>query len=337
MPRRSIFESLQVLIHRAHKDNEPIGEGNGSASPKKKKHKFLQPGTRRLSRYQLASKIAARNNAQNSEAESEHRANERSLAQSTNTIKTFTGVLAAVGFASAVVSGFQWWEIHSGGVDTHELAESTKKLAEAAKSQAAAAKDQVTAIQGQLSEMRDEQRPWVGPFRIYLADPSNNEEPLKVIVEYRNFGRTPAMHVQHHGGVTLPPISIQSAIPQLQFWKNKEEFNPSALCWADKNSTSDSTAYPSDVSYATDVGIEKNTVLTNRINNVPIPIDGFLSQILTNKNLYVVFGCFTYRTFDTTFYKTWCAFLNPDKGEAPISKRQFMFCPYGNEESVKAN
>src|SRR5271168_1509032 len=120
-------------------------------------------------------------------------------------------------------------EMQASGARTDKIIQSSSDLAVAAKSQAAAAKDQVTAMQGQLAEMRDEQRPWVGPFRIYLADPSNNEEPLKVIVEYRNFGRTPAIHVQHHGGMTLPPITIQNAITQLPFWKDKAEFNPSAL------------------------------------------------------------------------------------------------------------
>jgi hypothetical protein len=47
MPRHSIYEYLQVLVRRAHKDNEAIGEGNGPAGPKPKKHSAAQMPTLR--------------------------------------------------------------------------------------------------------------------------------------------------------------------------------------------------------------------------------------------------------------------------------------------------
>ena len=188
--------------------------------------------------------------------------------------------------------------------------------------------EQRDVMQGQLNAMEQEGRAWVGPSKVYLEDPNSNEEPLKVITEYRNFGRTPATHVQHHGGAILPPITVKNAIKQLHFWNDKAKFNPSSLCGIDTNSVSDFTAYPSNFDYTTDVGVEKNTVLTNKINNAPIPIEDIISQIRTNQILYVVFGCFTYTTFEATISKTWCAFLNPDAGESPLSKRHFVFCPY---------
>ena len=71
----------------------------------------------------MVARAKRRSEAARERENTEHRANEKSLAESTRVIATFTKVLALVGFLSAIISGFQWRELNSGGVDTHTLAE----------------------------------------------------------------------------------------------------------------------------------------------------------------------------------------------------------------------
>lgn len=298
MPRRSIYESLQVLIHRAHKDNEPISEGNGSASPKKKKHKFLQPGTRRLSRYQLASKIAARNNSKNGEAESEHRANERTLAQSTNTIKTFTGVLAAIGFASAVVSGLQWWEIHSGGVDTHDLAQSAVEGQRA----------RIVIVRSEVTTLKPEQQAF-GSFH------------------YANIGK------ESSAGHTFASINIYTKYE----WENGKAKNDGdafkAKCL--NRSARDGIAF---VIYPSTPGLESYGYTTEPGKESESGSQSIIigQEMLDGRKIIVILGCVAYLSHEETHHVVSCAYYNgavqaPFQGfRVDASVILPFICPYAN-------
>jgi hypothetical protein len=136
---------------------------------------------------------------------SQETASERSIAKSTRNITRLTGVLAVIAFVSAIVSGFQWWEIHSGSADT-------KALADAAKAQAAATVGQLGVMQSQLGEMKSSgeqtnkiienykrladtaeaaQRAWVGPLTAIITAPVINEG-AKVTISYTNSGKETA-------------------------------------------------------------------------------------------------------------------------------------------------
>jgi hypothetical protein len=110
-------------------------------------------------------------------------ASDRSIAQSTRSIAWLTVAIVVVSLVSAVVSGFQWWEIHSGSADT-------KKLADAAKTQADAAVGQLGVIQDQLNVMKIDQRPWIGTPKI---EPTVTGIPKKYTfnLSFKNVGKTP--------------------------------------------------------------------------------------------------------------------------------------------------
>src|SRR5271170_4885001 len=94
-------------------------------------------------------------------------------------LEHYHGVVLAI--ATVVIAWLTW-----------SLAVDSSRQAGIADGQLDAMRTQQTIMQGQLDAMKQESRAWVGPSKIYFVDPNNNEEPLKVLIEYRNFGRTPA-------------------------------------------------------------------------------------------------------------------------------------------------
>jgi len=68
------------------------------------------------------------------------------------TMAFFTVLLVVVAVAQAFIFYRQWDEMHSGGVDTHTLAEVAKSQADAAKSQAEEAKAQVDKMSESLTK-----------------------------------------------------------------------------------------------------------------------------------------------------------------------------------------
>lgn len=71
------------------------------------------------------------------------------------------------------------------------------------KRQADAAASQIAITSGQLGVMKQEGRAWIGPTAFTFADPSSADEPLKILVDYLNYGREPAKDVRHASAVSL--------------------------------------------------------------------------------------------------------------------------------------
>ena len=61
-------------------------------------------------------------------------------------------------------------------------------------------REQLKAMSGQLDEMQQEGRAWLGPVSGNLANNSSPEEPLKISLAYRNFGKQPAAFVRIEPG-----------------------------------------------------------------------------------------------------------------------------------------
>jgi hypothetical protein len=60
-----------------------------------------------------------------------------------------------------------------------------------AREQVETMRGQLRTMSGQLDEMQQEGRPWVGPIGVALVSKDRNE-PLRLTLSYRNFGRQPA-------------------------------------------------------------------------------------------------------------------------------------------------
>jgi hypothetical protein len=120
---------------------------------------------------------------------------------------------------AALLVCLQWWEMHQGGTDTHELAVAAKLQAQKAETisasmaqavaqltttaratqqQVRAAQDSVKAVKRQ---MRQDQRPWI---KVELGDPTPSGYietrteiggPFKLPVRLSNTGKTPAQRV----------------------------------------------------------------------------------------------------------------------------------------------
>ncbi|HTF69709.1 MAG TPA: hypothetical protein VK638_44240 [Edaphobacter sp.] len=71
------------------------------------------------------------------------------------TVALFTLCLFLVAVIQGIIFYKQWQEMHSGGVDTHALADAAKSQADAAKAQADAAKAQANEAEAQVEKMTE--------------------------------------------------------------------------------------------------------------------------------------------------------------------------------------
>ena len=123
---------------------------------------------------------------------------------------------------------------------------------------------QSKSIRDELDIMQQEARAWIGPTAIAWANPSSVDEPLKVSLSYRNFGRQPATHVYDIETTRLPinSISTLADIKKLPFWGDKTQFDPDALCGAKELNRGDSTVFPSDLNTTAESGIRNDSPVT---------------------------------------------------------------------------
>jgi hypothetical protein len=197
---------------------------------------------------------------------------------------------------------------------------------------------QSTTTSGQLDILKQEGQAMVGPIGIALVNTNSADEPLKARLVYRNFGRQPATRFYVVSTLRLPLLghAAQTDIFGLPFWKDKAQFNPESDCGAEQYKVGEITVYPSDLAFTIDVAIRNGYPATS--DNTPtgtVVATGAVLNAVTSKNeLYVIYGCFTYNTFDETAFSMWCAMLVPADGN-DISKWPFVFCPFGNETKVK--
>jgi hypothetical protein len=127
---------------------------------------------------------ASVSNPQNDQDKGKDSPSDRSIAKSTGVIAVLTGVLAIMALISAIITGFQWYELHSGSVDTHALAI-------AAESQAKAVADQARLTQQQL-------RAWAFVSDLRIFDSIRYEKTgyahATVEIEVKNTGHLPAFN-----------------------------------------------------------------------------------------------------------------------------------------------
>jgi hypothetical protein len=148
-------------------------------------------------------------------------------------------------FMSALAAIFvclQWWEMHTGGQDTHELAVAAKGQAEKMQSVSDAAdkirqasQDMViqnqriadnsqkamdasnrqskAALDATIANAKRDQRAWVGVIAI-PSEGFTETVPWKATVVFFNSGRTPARIVQSSGMFITSPIPISGPPPE---------------------------------------------------------------------------------------------------------------------------
>jgi hypothetical protein len=124
-----------------------------------------------------------------------------------------------------VWAGFQWWEMHSGGIDTHALANAAQQQAGAAQSfaqSASAISDKISAAEKDFSQMarssadsvnatqaqmRLDQRAWIGVLGVDPGDFSaTNGFPVNIT--FSNSGKTPARKVNFSVRYIYSPIPL---------------------------------------------------------------------------------------------------------------------------------
>lgn len=146
-------------------------------------------------------------------------------------IAAFTVALVFVSIVQAVIFKKQWEEMHTGGVDTHELAvaakkqadeakaqvdllakslQKTDKLVEEATTQANATKTLAGNSQATLKATQDstqlEQRAWLGLQMVQLTQFQAGKN-IAATAEFLNTGKSPALAIQTSFGLTQLPIN----------------------------------------------------------------------------------------------------------------------------------
>ena len=130
----------------------------------------------------------------------------------------------------------QWYEMHAGGQDTHDLAAAAKdqagkmkNMSEAADKIRQAADGMVTqdqriadnaqqsldasnkqskaALTAAISQFRADQRAWVG-LGAYRVDNFNDKDPFKLILPWVNSGKTPAIRTENAVAFALSPTRL---------------------------------------------------------------------------------------------------------------------------------
>ena len=195
-----------------------------------------------------------------------------------------------------------------------------------------AMRDQLQTMSGQLNEMQEEGRPWVGPVAASLEHKDDVEEPLRILLAYRNFGRQPATHVLLRGAARFPPLQAGVDIAALPFWKDKKQFDPSALCNAETSLRNDTpvTLYPSDNPITTGFGVTKDRPIVDN-HNVAVPISAVVNDIVNRRLLYVFYGCMSYTGQGKPQGTLFCMMLDPRTNNgSDISTWKINYCPYGN-------
>jgi len=182
---------------------------------------------------------SSKEDSDNDQNATKERTSDRSIEDSTWKIAILTGVLAVIAFVSAIVSGFQWWEIHSGSTDTHSLAIAAKTQAEIA----------------QL-----DQRAWLG-IQSITPTPSTPAigKTFEAKIELKNTGKTPALHIEITclGQAIIIGNEIDFSYEKYEKVKNGIIF-PNAIADINISPVSDMSGHPIPVSQEILTAIQQN-------------------------------------------------------------------------------
>jgi len=258
-----------------------------------------------------------------------------------------TVVIAAATVVNLLVAAAMWKEMHSGGIDTHNLAvaaatqtTNTHDLAVAAKTQAEkmksmsdAAENMVVqeqriadnamraidlttkqskdALDATVNNFRRQQRAWIAPTNAYFTSEIAKGAPLSWEVQYRNTGKSPALDVH--------PIYTIQQVPGSKFEDNT--FNE--FIEADEASNSCKRLEPkpgSDVAYS-DQPDPYKLIFSNHLT-------GWVKDdVPTGGTAIVLQMCFAYKTMDEVHRTSFCYFYRA--GVSPANK-QMNICTAGN-------
>jgi hypothetical protein len=201
--------------------------------------------------------------------------------------------------------------------------------------QVSAMRAQLKTMGRQLAEMQEEGRAWIGPVGASLVNKSP-EEPLKVSLAYRNFGKQPAVFLRNQTRASLLTMKPGEDINEISGWKDPKWFNPLSMCQTKSFFT---TVYPSDTNSSMEGGVTKQSPVRDSGGN-ETPVSSLVDEIVRQQALYIFFGCFTYLTAGNPQMRTFCVMLDPRtaNNNSNLSTWEFAFCPYGNDdEDYKAN
>ena len=194
--------------------------------------------------------------------------------------------------------------------------------------QVRAMRDQLHTMSGQLDEMQQESRAWIGPVTAALVAKDRNE-PLRVSIGYRNFGRQPATFVRNASRWSYLAIDPPGKrIEDLSGWKDSKLFNARSGC---ETTSSYTTVYPGDVPLTIEGGVSKDSQIMND-SGQNVSFQSLLDGITRKLTLYMVHGCFTYIAGGKLEFTTFCLMLDPaTNNNTDLSTWKLSFCPYGND------
>jgi hypothetical protein len=194
--------------------------------------------------------------------------------------------------------------------------------------QVGAMRDQLKAMSGQLDEMQQEGRAWVGPVGVALLSKDRNE-PLKVTLSYRNFGRQPATFVRNQNMVMARTMEPWNRIGESSWWKDPKWPSSRSLC---ETTTEPQTIYPTNEGYNAEAGADASNPLILQ-PGVPLSIQYAVDAITQRQFLFVIKGCFTYVVGKKHAFTAYCFMLDPRTSPtADMHAWRFLTCPYGNED-----
>jgi hypothetical protein len=198
---------------------------------------------------------------------------------------------------------------------------------EDSRQQVSAMRDQLRTMSGQLDEMQEESRAWIGPASLSLVA-KDRDEPLRVNIGYRNFGRQPATFVRASSTGSFVAMDPGKRIEDLAGWKVPAVFDPKSQC---KRTSSYTTEYPGDIFLSFEGGVSKANQLSDDQGH-QVSFQTLLDGVAQKHELYVVYGCFTYVAGQKHEFTTFCAMLDPtSSNNMDLSTWKLAFCPFGND------
>jgi hypothetical protein len=219
---------------------------------------------------------------------------------------TFTVVLAVATVALVIAAIIQHNDTVKAIETTNRLAEAaenyaaqSRRLADAAELSARTSEKTANAATTSAETVREEyvanQRAWIAPMGMVLAEPVEKDKPIEFTLTYPNTGKEPARNVAHISASrgTVPPTAGHS-------W-TEIKGGPGEMCDEISSEKGMPSVYPS----ATTTYFYTSNTSFNADN-------GYLQ----GNTVLIVKGCFRYLTFGTIHQSAYCYYLRPAPGEA---------------------
>ena len=233
--------------------------------------------------------INSLSNAQNSQTSHEDRNEKKDRAISIATLFLVFLTVVFTFLTWRTLSG-QLDEMKNAGEQTKQLIEANGKLAEAANKQAtAAAENAKTARDSYVAS----QRAWVGPHNAKIDGDIAIGKPLKVVVEYQNTGREPALNFIYTGDVFDSTDEDETA--GITFQKISASFRG---CREAELTGGGTVVFPASGGFSS----------TGQALNITKP-EFFVDQdMVDGKKTIVINGCFLYKSVGETRHSFFCYF-----------------------------